>query len=223
MKKHFFKLLFAATLLFGMSSCKDNSKAKEEVVVLDEVENKEEAQDFAIDTQLSSIHWEGYKPGDKHDGTISLSEGKISLKEDQVVGGDFVIDMKSIEVSDLEGEDKERLEVHLMGTAEGTEDHFFDVNKFPTAKFKVTGTTTEDGVSFLVGDLTIKEKTNQIRFPFEVSNLDADTVELKAAAFKIDRSDWDIKFKSKSFFDNLGGNFIHDEIQLEIKLVAKRA
>lgn len=221
MRKHFIKLLFATTIVFGVTSCKNNEEAKSETIVLDEVDNKVQTRDFVIDTENSTIRWEGYKPTQTHTGTISVKEGKLSLKDGKIVEGDFVIDMKSIEVTDMEGEDKERLEAHLMGIPEGTKDHFFDVKEFPTASFKVTGTSTMDGKTLMVGDLTIKGKTEQVSFPIEVNMADNDVAEIRTAPFKIDRSKWDIKFKSKSFFEDLGANFISDDMQLEILLVAK--
>lgn len=221
MRKHFFKLLFVTAIVFGVTSCKNNEEAKNETVVLDEVDNKTEANDFVIDVQNSTIQWEGYKPTGTHDGLISLKEGKFKLKDQKIVEGEFVIDMNSIVVTDMEGEDKARLEAHLKGTSEGTEDHFFDVEKFPTATFKVSGTSTEDGKTLMVGDLTLKGITHQVSFPIEVNMADNNVAEIKTAPFKIDRSKWEIKFKSQSFFDDLGGNFISDDIQLEILLIAK--
>lgn len=221
MRKHFFKLLFATAIVFGVTSCKNNEEAKNDIVVLDETDNKVEARDFVIDTESSTIHWGGSKPTGTHEGHISIKEGKFNLKGSKIVGGNFIIDMNSIVVTDMEGDDKEKLESHLMGTLKGTKDHFFDVKEFPTATFKVTGTSTEDGKTIMVGDLTLKEKTQQVSFPIEVNMVDNDVAEIRTAPFKIDRSKWDIKFKSKSFFDDLGGNFISDEIQLEIRLLAK--
>lgn len=221
MRKHFFKFLFATAIVFGVSSCKNNEEAKTDMVVIEETDNMVEARDFVIDTENSTIHWEGYKPTGTHEGNISLKEGKLSLKDGKIAEGDIVIDMKSIVVTDLEGGDKEKLESHLKGTLEGTKDHFFDVQEFPIATFKATGTSTEDGKTLMFGDLTLKGKTQKVSFPIEVNMLDNDVAEIRSAPFKIDRSKWDIKFKSKSFFDDLGGNFISDEMQLEIRLLAK--
>lgn len=221
MRKHFLRLLFATTIVFGVTSCKNNEEAKNETIVLDEVDEKIETREFIIDTESSDIHWEGSKPTGKHEGLISLKEGKFSLKDGKIAEGEFLIDMKSVVVTDMEGEDKEKLEAHLMGTLEGAEDHFFDVREFPTAAFKATGTSTENGKTLMVGDLTLKGKTQQVSFPIEVHMIDNDVAEIRTEPFKIDRSKWDIKFKSKSFFDDLGGNFISDEIQLEVRLLAK--
>lgn len=221
MRKYIFKILFASVIVFGVTSCKNNEEVKNETLVLDEIENKEEARDFIVVPQSSTIHWLGSKPTGEHEGFISISEGKFSLKDGKIAEGKFDIDMKSIVVTDLEGEDKDKLEAHLMGTTEGAEDHFFHVTEFPAATFKATGTVTENEKTLLVGDLTLKGKTNQVSFPVEVNMVDNDVAEIKSAPFKIDRSKWDIKFKSKSFFDDLGGNFISDEIQLEINLMAK--
>ncbi|HLW14100.1 MAG TPA: YceI family protein [Flavobacteriaceae bacterium] len=221
MKKQILNLFLVTAVALGAVSCKNNQESAEEALVLEEVNEEVTSKDFVIDAQNSTIKWEGYKPGTTHDGLVALQEGKFILKDKQIVEGNFVIDMASIEVLDLEGEYKERLENHLTGHLEGTEGQFFDVGEFPTANFKVKGTSLVDGTPFLVGDLTLKEKTNEVSFPFEVEMVDNQVVSIKTAPFIIDRSKWDIKFKSKSFFENLGDNFISDDIQLEIELVAK--
>lgn len=223
MKKHFFKLFFATSILFALTSC-NNQKTNEEPLVVDEVSEEVETTQYVIDIDNSTMNWEGYKPllRTTHTGLISLKEGKFDLKDDKVVAGVFVIDMKSIEVTDLEGEYKENLEAHLMGTVEGKEDDFFNVNEFPTAEFSATGTSSKDGKTYLVGNLTLRGKTQEVGFPVEINKVEDGLVEIVSEPFKIDRTKWDIKFASKSFFDNLGENFVGDDMQIEFKIVAKQ-
>lgn len=216
MKNTFLRLFLVTAIAFGAISCKNN-ETKEDTRAADQIENAEQAVDFAIDTEASAIKWEGYKPTGSHFGTISLIEGKISFLEDKIVGGEFLIDMKSIKVEDIEGEDAAKLEAHLMGTSEDTEDHFFNVNEYPTASFTITGTTTEEGQLFLIGDLSLKDVTKQVSFPITL-NVNETGASLASAAFKIDRSNFNVKYGSQSFFSNLGDNFINDEVQLEINL-----
>lgn len=223
MKKQTKVILLAALASFGLFSC--NSKVKEEVShelkeVVEEV--TEAAVAYKLDADNSLIHWEGYKPTATHTGTISLADGTFKLNGSQIAEGNFTIDMKSINVTDLEGEWKENLENHLMGTVEGKEDDFFNVNNFPTAEFKIKGITEKDGEELIVGDLTLKGITNEVAVPVKVEELDDSTVKITSADFDIDRTRWEIKFGSRSFFDSLGDNFVNDNMQLKLDLKASR-
>ncbi|HSP83291.1 MAG TPA: YceI family protein, partial [Gillisia sp.] len=139
-----------------------------------------------------------------------------------VESGTFVIDMASINVTDLEGDDKANLEHHLKGTVEGKEGDFFNINEFPQAKFEVTGISQVNGQSMLQGNLTMKGETKNVEFPVNI-DLNGEEIVLTSETFTIDRTKWNINFKSKSVFDSLGDNFINDEIELTIKVVATRA
>lgn len=222
MKKQTKVILLAALASFGLFSC--NSKVKEEVSheLKEVVEDVEEAVSYNLVTDNSLIHWEGYKPTATHTGTISLSEGSFKLNGSQITEGNFTIDMKSINVTDLEGEWKENLEKHLMGTVEGKEDDFFNVNNFPTAEFKIKGITEKDGEELIVGDLTLKGITNEVAVPVKVEELDNNTVKITSDEFEIDRTRWEIKFGSRSFFDSLGDNFVNDNMQLKLDLTASK-
>lgn len=219
MKTQTLKFLFATSIVFALTSC--NNKTNQEPLVIDEVPQEVESVNYAVVTDDSIINWEGYKPGTTHTGLISIQEGQFSLKDGKIAGGSFVIDMTSIVVTDLEGDYKAGLEAHLMGTAEGKEDDFFNINNFPTANFKATGTSSRDGKIYLIGDLTLKGETQEVGFPFKMNQLENGIVEITSEPFTIDRSRWGIKFGSKSFFDNLGDKFVSDDMQLEIKLLAK--
>ena len=129
--------------------------------------------------------------------------------------------MKSINDEDLEGEKKENLEAHLKGTVEGKEGDFFNVNKYPTASFELTGMEAMGDHTMVQGNLTIKDKTNHIEFPANV-NMDVDKVMIESKPFTIDRTQWNVNYGSKSVFDNLGDKFINDDIELTISLVAEK-
>lgn len=216
MKNYILKLSLALAITSGVISCKNN-ESKEDTRLADEIANVEEAVEFQVDTENSNIYWEGSKAIGKHNGSISLSEGKISFLEDKIVSGEFVIDINTITVLDIEGEDKASLEAHLKGLTKEGKDHFFNVEDYPTAGFSITGTSTEEGQLFLIGDLTIKDVTKQVSFPITLSKTDNGAT-LESEVFIIDRSQFNIKYKSKSMFEDLGDNFISDEIELQIKL-----
>jgi len=218
MKTSFIKI-FAVLALISFTSC-GNDKAKEaETKATEEAAVAEQtAITFNANTENSMIEWKGFKPTGSHSGTISISEGSVSVNEGNIESGNFTIEMGSIVVTDIpvEEEGNAKLRGHL------TSADFFDVEKFPTAKFEVTGISVVEGKTMLSGNLTMKEKTNNISIPVSTS-IEGDTMKLTSETFTIDRSKWNVQYGSKSFFDNLGDKFINDAIELKVTLVANKA
>lgn len=167
------------------------------------------AQKVEIDTKKSSVKWLGEKIGGQHEGNIQIKSGNIELVKDQIVGGNFVIDMTSITNTDLEDEGyNQKLVGHLKS------DDFFGVEKYPTASFVIKKSTKfSNGKASLTGDITIKDKTESITF--EVGKEGKEFT----AKVEIDRSKFDVRYGSDSFFDNLGDKAIDDIFILDIKLV----
>lgn len=208
-----------AVLFTALISCKNEAKNETEAAEAEAAaEVSTEASKYMVDKNESEIAWEGAKPTGTHTGTVKLESGVIRL-EDSVLSGSFLIDMTSILVTDLEGDQKTSLEDHLKGTVEGKEGDFFNVQKFPTAAFEITGVTEKDGKKMMSGNLTLKETKKNIEFPvmYEVAG---NTMTLKSEPFTIDRTEWGVNYGSKSVFDNLGDKFINDDIQLEFTIVA---
>jgi hypothetical protein len=166
------------------------------------------AQKAEVNIHKSSIEWVGKKLGSQHNGNILLKLGYLQLEDGEIVGGKFIADMTSITNSDLKEGSKERLVGHLKS------DDFFGVETYPTAEFIVTkGSKFNDGRATLTGALTIKGHTESISFEVErVGNE-------YAAKVEIDRSKYDVRYGSDSFFDNLGDKAIDDIFKLNIKLV----
>ena len=166
------------------------------------------AQNKAIDVKKSSIKWVGKKVTGSHEGTVNFKSGTLALKGGKLSGGSFVIDMTSIAVTDLEaGKGKEKLEGHLKN------DDFFGTDKYPTAKvdFK-TVQAKPNNVYTVTADLTVKGKTAPVTFDITLGKNTATT------AFKIDRSKYDVKYNSKSFFEGLGDNVIYDDFEVAVNL-----
>lgn len=210
-----------AAILAGMVSCKGDKQNNTNATAAKEVTQATDASKFMIDTAASVIEWTGFKPGENHKGTLHLESGVVKVGED--ISGTFLIDMNSLTVTDLEpGKGKEGLEGHLKGTAKEKEDHFFNVAKYPTAAFEVTGVSIKDGNNMMQGNLTIRGIKKNIAFPFSYS-VQGDRMELTTAAFKINRTDWGINYGSKSIFNDLGDKFIMDDIELKISLRATKA
>lgn len=217
MKTSFFKI-FALIAFVVLSSCKDNAKEAETTAAEEAAVAKESAVTYKAIAEKSIIKWKGFKPTGSHEGTIAVAEGNMKVNDGTIESGNFTIDMSSIAVTDIPVEEKgnANLRGHL------TSADFFDVEKFPTAKFEVTGIKTVDGKTMLSGNLTMKDKTNNISIPVATS-VDGDTMTLKSETFTIDRSKWNVEYGSKSFFDNLGDKFINDDIELTINVLAKKA
>ncbi|MBU2650592.1 MAG: YceI family protein [Bacteroidetes bacterium] len=181
---------------------------------------------YAADTVQSVIEWLGTKPTGEHYGTIFLSSGKLMVEDGSLVGGDFVIDMKSIENEDVQDpEYNQKLVDHLKSA------DFFEVEMYPVSRFVITGVEKVDAGSVkdsefrpthrITGNLSMKDVTRSITFDAVVS-MKGDEVIAYTPQFVIDRSEWNIKYGSRKFFDNLKDNFIYDEIGLKIKLIGKK-
>ncbi len=183
-----------------------------------------DAKSMAVNTGTSQVLWVGSKPTGTHNGTINLANGKLDVAGNKLVSGEFELDMSSISVIDLKpGEGKEDLEDHLKGLVDEKADHFFNVRKFPTAKFVITkvedlpagGPSTHN----ITGNLTLKDQTKSLTFPANVAVVNGQ-VSATTPSFKINRTEWGINFMSKSVFDDLKDKFIDDEIALSINLKA---
>ncbi len=164
-----------------------------------------------VDVAESVVTWKGQKVTGSHEGTIKIKEGQLEYDHDVLKGGMFTIDMTSIACTDLKPGGAEKLVGHLNS------DDFFGIATYPTATFKITKVVKGDtaGDYTITGDLTIKEKTNPITFNATAGGNVAN------ATLKVDRTKYDIKYGSGSFFDNLGDKTIYDDFDLTINLVTK--
>jgi polyisoprenoid-binding protein YceI len=165
-----------------------------------------------IDLKASQVSWVGYKVTGKHNGTVSLKSGNLEFKGNVLTGGSFEIDMNSITVADLSGNGKANLEKHLKS------EDFFSTATFQVAKFKITKATSKGNGNYnLVGNLTIKDKTQEMNFDAKVLNTGGKIT--ADASLKIDRTKFGIQYRSGKFFEALGDKLINDEFDLNVKLV----
>lgn len=224
MKKRVLNFVLVAGITMGSVACKNDKENKVEPGEAQEAAvATEEAMTYEIDTTASTIEWRGTKPTGEHQGTINIQDGTLMATSEEITSGQVTIDMTSINVTDegIDEKDKTSLENHLKGTVEGKETDFFNVNEYPTATFEITGVTEENGQKMLQGNLTLKDETKNIQFPIN-SDLDGETITLESETFTIDRTDWGVNYGSKSVFDNLGDNFISDDMELTINVTARR-
>ncbi len=171
---------------------------------------------FTVDTQKSTISWVGSKVGGQHTGTLNLKSGTVLMNGNRLAGGTFSMDMTSIKVTDIQGEDAEKLRGHLSS------DDFFGVSKYPEASFTVTRVSATGATSAVItGKLLLKGVTKTITFPAVIKR-SGNVVTATAQKVSIDRTQYGIRYKSKSVFSDLGDKFIHDDFVLSVNLVAKK-
>jgi len=176
--------------------------------------------DYTVVTKDSEVTWTGTKElvADYEDvGTIDIEEGSFVVVDGVIESGAFTIDMNSIAGAETSNSKMTLLDLskHLKS------DDFFDVATYPTASFEITDVNRLSGNNFeIMGDLTIKDKTESVTFPATLSE-ESDGRVTFMADFEIDRTKWDLIYGSGSFFDDLGNNVISDMIGLQLELVAR--
>ena len=208
-------LAFAVSLISGCSETKEVSIKEDntEGIAASNKGNKSE-----LIPEQSKLQWVGKKVTGQHNGTVDIISGELTSDKNVLTGGNFEIDFSSIKVLDIEdAESNTKLTGHLKS------DDFFSVEKFPTGKFVITSVAPiSDGSGSnynITGDLTIKGITNQITFPAKV-NITADGI-TASADFNVDRTLYDIKFRSGKFYENLGDKLIDDNFNIKFTIASK--
>lgn len=172
--------------------------------------------EFKVDTKASQIKWTGEKVTGSHWGYVNIKSGVVNVDDNKIKNGNFDIDMTSMNCKDLDpGEYNDKLIKHLKS------DDFFSVDANPVSAFKIKWVKDNGNNSIKVtGDLTIKGTTKQLTFDAKYT-LSGDKLTAEAT-IPVDRTKYDIKYGSGSFFDSLGDKTIYDEFTLDLKLVAKK-
>lgn len=208
-------------LAFVVYSCAGESTQKTPAPTTESSEEVTLSGTKQINLKESTIFWNGHKLMGAHSGKIGLQQASISFEKGNISGGDFVVDMHSITVTELmdddddeeeeeeeeEGhDDKADLASHLMN------EDFFDADKFPTASFVIKQSRKEESKYIITGDMTIKGITKEITFDAQLAG---DTI---TSTIEVDRTAFGIKYGSGSFFDNLGDRVIKDKFDLILSL-----
>ncbi|WP_026211379.1 YceI family protein [Lewinella cohaerens] len=178
-----------------------------------------ETVSVAVDTDASTINWVGAKfTGDQHTGTIQIAEGNLMTSDGNLVGGNFTIDMNTIEVTD---ETPQEMKAKLVGHL-STGD-FFEVEKFGTAAFEITSIEAVEGnaeaTHKITGNLTMKDISKSITIPATVS-INESGISAKTPQFVIDRTQWGVMYGSTAA-GALKDKAIKNEIALQINLSTK--
>ncbi len=172
---------------------------------------------LTVDTSKSKIAWSGTKKvAGGHNGEIMLQSGNVMMGEKSLTGGEIVIDMKSIVVTDIPTTDEgnAKLKGHLSNA------DFFDVEKYPTSKLVVTSAKALGGGKHEVkGKMTIKDVTKNVTFPVEVKKEGEDTI--ASGKLTVDRTKYGVKYGSSNFFKLAADKVINNDMVLEFTVVAK--
>ncbi|MDP5202371.1 YceI family protein [Flavobacterium sp. DG2-3] len=173
-----------------------------------------ETQNFKISNTQSQVNWIGKKVTGQHNGTINIEEGNFTFSNGELSGGNVVIDTTSIVILDVtDPATNQQFAGHLAS------DDFFSTEKFKTAFLDITAVSKQSSSDYFVeGKLTIKAITHPIGFNLEVKRNDNN---LKASGkIIIDRTKYDMKFRSGNFFTNLGDTLIYNEFELDVDITA---
>ncbi|OON68813.1 YceI family protein [Hymenobacter sp. CRA2] len=216
MKKFILPLLVAGALFAAPAHAQQKFGAKETAAAKP---GKATAASYAVQPQLSTLGWVGKKVGGQHNGTISVKDGAVQVKGNQIVGGTFAFDMSTIKVADLtDPEWNGKLVGHLKN------DDFFAVDKNPTATFVITNIKNikpdaQGNNAQITGNLSIKGKTNPVTFPAKVGVKDG--VASASGVATVDRTKYDVKYGS-TLFGAAADKAIEDNFTLSFNVIAKQ-
>lgn len=175
------------------------------------------ATDYKVDEANSKVKWNGKKVTGEHYGTIDLKSGNLEVADNTIKSGTFQMEMNSIVCEDITNESMNgRLVGHLKS------DDFFSVDKHPVSTMVVKEVKHKSGKTHsFTGDLTIKGITHPVTFDSEVV-IDGNNLRAKGI-IEVDRTLYDIKFRSGKFFSDLGDNLIYDTFTLDFDVVATKS
>jgi len=171
---------------------------------------------YKANASKSEVKWKAAKVSGEHWGYVGIKDGYLELSDGNITGGKFNINMASLTVEDLEdAEWNGKLKGHLNS------DDFFSTGTYKTATLLIKDAKKVKGNEYkITGDLTIKGIKKPITFPATIAS-EGDKI-TGTANIKVDRTKYDIKYNSGSFFENLGDKMIYDEFDLMVKLVANK-
>jgi polyisoprenoid-binding protein YceI len=181
--------------------------------------NPAEVVTYTVDASNSTVKWVAKKVTGQHDGVVTMKEGNLDYTDGVLTGGKFVVDMTSIKVMDLKGNMAGKLEGHLKSP------DFFAVEEFTTATFEITKVVPRGmpGEYKVEGNLTVKGITEEVKIPVIKLNETADGITtVEDITITLDRTDFNVKYGSGTFFSNLGDKTIYDDFELTIAVAANK-
>ena len=216
MKKLILSAALASAVVFApaFAGTPDNAKAKTEKVVKAD-------KTLKVNTSASKLTWLGKKVTGEHTGNINVANGNLLIAKNKLVGGIFDIDMNSITATDITDKEYNGKFIGHMKS-----DDFFSTEKYPKATFKITNLAPIKGAKQgaanynVTGDLTIKGITKPVTFPATVK-VEGNKATAQGTA-TVDRTKYDIKYGSKSFFESIGDKAINDDFTINFNVVAQQ-
>lgn len=225
MKTYTTLLSLTLALIFSafMFSCNQAPKGDEAQISEKEQASAGEGVAFQVDTASSNVRFTGHGVGKNHPGNFKVTSGEVTVRDNQITGGSFVIDINSLDLEQKEGMIQEKLRPHLLSG------DFFDAEKFDQATFEITkvepyspsegDTSIVEGANFYVsGNFKLKDVTKNITFPARIE-LDDNTLKGEAN-FDIDRTEWRMNYGNDK---TLGDKFISETVNIELDLEAKKS
>ena len=215
-------LLLAFLAAFTFFACSDAPQGDQATISDQKKAAEVVGQAFVLDTSTSRVHFVGNGVGKNHPGTFHLASGSVAVAGNQITGGEFVINIKSLDLDQREAMFQQKLQPHLLSG------DFFDAEKFGNARFVITkvtpyqsgvgDTSIVQGANFNVsGNLTLKEDTKNITFPAKI-DLDGNMLKAKSN-FNIDRTQWKMNYGNDK---TLGDKFISETVNIRLVVQAKR-
>jgi polyisoprenoid-binding protein YceI len=176
-----------------------------------------ETTNFKIVSANSQIDWTGRKVTGAHNGTIGIKEGNFIVNNGKINGGNITINTATIKILDVTDPDTNaQFAGHLAS------DDFFSIEKFPTASFEILSVKeVSNNTYYLEGNLTIKDISHVVGFEASVEN-NQNQIKL-SGKLVIDRTKYDIRFRSGNFFTDLGDTLIYNDFDLDFDITAEAA
>ena len=210
------KKILMVAIVAGLAACNNTSEKTE--TTEQQAVTAAEGDVYSVDS-TTTITWAGSKPTGTHIGTFNVSEGTLYVKDNTLTGGSFTINVASLKDNDLanDPENKGKLEGHLKSP------DFFDVARYPTAKFEITSVTSnmdsvnKDATHLVKGNLTLKDSTKNVSFPARIT-IDATTLSANAD-FDIDRTEWGMNYKGPG---NPQDWMIRKNVNIKLAIAARK-
>ncbi len=166
---------------------------------------------YLVDADNSQLRWTATKLTGSHWGYVKIKKGEIVLNQKQIISGKIFVDLNSITVEDMgDSPWAEKLVNHLKS------EDFFDVKNFSLASLDLKSSNLKDGSFLINGDLAIKGKTHQINFPAVINFSDSGPI--ASGQLKIDRTNYNIKYRSGKFYPDIGDKLIYDDFIIDFIL-----
>lgn len=175
------------------------------------------AQTYKVDPAASKITYVGKKVTGEHTGTVTIKEGTLTFKGEELTGGQLVADMNSLTSTDITDAEYNTKYVSHMKSPD-----FFNTEKYPTSTLKIKSSKKVGNGLEVKGDLTMIGKTKPVKFVIE-NLVKTDSTVTGKTNMTLNRTQWGLKYGSANFFKGLGDKAIHDDFTLAVEITANVA